>query len=75
MWILMPYAQKIIEGLSGGDSTQKSYAQIILSRISTSKGNNEFYMNLFAYYKDKTIFSVFGGALRRRGRAPAGFER
>ena len=66
----MPYAQKIIEGLSGGDSTQKSYAQIILSRISTSKSNNGFYSTVFSYYKDRTIFSVLAGHYGGAGALP-----
>ena len=67
---MTPYANKIIEGLTGGDSGQKSYAQIILSRVSTSKSNNEFYTTVFSHYKDMTVFSILAGHYGGSGALP-----
>ncbi len=69
---MIPYADKIIEGLSSADSEQKSYARIILSRISTAKSTNEFYTKIFASYKDSTIFSILAGHYGGAGSLPLG---
>lgn len=67
---MMPYAAKIIESLSSSDSLQKSYAQIILSRISTAKSTNSFYATVFESYKDSTIFSILAGQYGGAGALP-----
>ena len=67
---MMPYVNKVVEGLTSSDSQQKSYAQIILSRISTSKSNNEFYNTVFSHYKDMTVFSILAGHYGGSGALP-----
>lgn len=60
---MLPYAGKIIEGLTSRDSMIKSRTQLILSRISTATKNNEFYKTIFSYHKDRTVFSILASHL------------
>ena len=67
---MTPYAAKITQGLNSSDATEKSYAQIILSRVSEAKSNNEFYNAIFASYKDKTVFTILSGHYGGAGAVP-----
>ncbi|MCK5128235.1 MAG: hypothetical protein KAQ68_00170 [Clostridiales bacterium] len=65
-----PYVGKVIEGLLSDDNTLRTDAQIILSRASTAKLQNEFYKTIFAYYKDRNIFSILASHYTGIGALP-----
>ncbi len=67
---MMPYAAKIIEGLTSSNDEEKFITQRILSRISTAKIQNDFYKTIFAYKKEKTIFSVLASHYTGLGALP-----
>jgi hypothetical protein len=60
---MLPYAGKIVEGLTSKDNMIKSRTQQILFRVSTATTNNEFYKTIFSYYKDRTVFSILASHL------------
>jgi hypothetical protein len=60
---MLPYAGKIVEGLTSKNNMVKSRTQQILSRVSTSTTNNEFYKTIFAYHKDRTVFTILASHL------------
>ncbi len=64
------YSSKIVQDLLSSDDAKKTAAQIILSRVSTSKSNHAFYKTIFDSYKDKTVFTILAGHYGGAGALP-----